>query len=155
VHLPQTPSNHKGDDPQSQSAPDRAVRQLAARFGLPLILAGTIASLAGIGSAAELRPWSWGGFEQQVDDGLTWRPDYSRRFLVRDTRCSDHPSVRGDENTITIVDFYCRRLWVLGGDILSAQNTDAYAAARIASGAPALIYIFDRDYATRRGRWRQ
>jgi hypothetical protein len=80
------------------------------------------------------------GFQQQVDDGIYWRPDHARRFLVRDTRTSDHPAVTGLEKSITIDDFDSRKLWIFDGDLLTVPRTDDYARTRIASGDRAEVY---------------
>jgi hypothetical protein len=84
---------------------------------------------------------------ERVDEDL--RPDYSPRFLVRDTRCSDHPAIRGNEKAITIVDFDGRKLWIFAekgsiGRLCSMADPDSYARARIGSNEPALVYSYDR-----------
>jgi hypothetical protein len=88
---------------------------------------------------------------EPIDEGLTWRPDYTRRFLVRDTRTSDHPAVTGLEKSITIDDLDSRKIWVFSGDILLVPRTDDYARMRIASGDRAEIY----DYASERAMFRE
>jgi hypothetical protein len=99
------------------------------------------------------------GCEQDDDEGpegyKNWGPDYSRRFLVRDTFPSDHPGVDEWKDQITIFDIRSRLLWIFDGDILEAQDTDAFALARITSREPALIYDLSCDVAALRGRWRQ
>jgi hypothetical protein len=104
------------------------------------------------------KPLRYDGWKKP-DYGLNWRPDSTRRFLVRDSRMSDHPAVTGlERKIITIDDFDGRKLWVFAGDVLNVPRTDAYARSRINSNDYAEVYDYKLEIAMwrpGRGRWQQ